>query len=253
MDERWETGSEMMRGPLNAKMHQRSFASVLLLGLAQAMTAQNGPVIPTGAMRNTMFKGQLAGLVALDTLAVPGMYGIGPVEFLRGEVLLLNGEVFRSTAHGDGTMLVEVAPPTKAPFFVHQNVRAWQQVELPDSVADLADLNAFLTARYPSLNEPFAFKLIGAFRSIDVHIVDVPQGAVVNGPDDAHRHKKHHRIQGREAEALGFFSVQHKGVFTHHDTNIHVHAITAERDWMGHVESMQFDPLLVKLFVASVQ
>jgi len=31
-------------------------------------------------------------------------------------------------------------------------------------------------------------------------------------------------------------------VFTHHDTNIHVHAITADRDWMGHVEELRFQP-----------
>ena len=41
-------------------------AALPLLG-----AAQNGPVIPTGAMRNTMFNGQLAGLIQLDSIAKP--------------------------------------------------------------------------------------------------------------------------------------------------------------------------------------
>ncbi len=51
-------------------------------------------------------------------------------------------------------------------------------------------------------------------------------------------------------DLLGFFSTKHKAVFTHHDTNIHVHAITAERDWMGHVEAVQFQSESVHLLVA---
>ena len=218
--------------------------------LCSASTAQNGLVIPTGAMRNTMFNGQLAGLIDLDSLAKPGIYGIGPLEYLRGEVLVLDGTVFVSTAAKEGSMTVDQRPAVRAPFFVHQRVTEWTSIELPDSVIDLPMLDAFLTAIYAGTGQPFAFKLFGTFAAIDVHIVDVPLGSEVNGPDDAHRHNKDYRAEGRTMDIIGFFSTNHKAVFTHHDTNIHAHAITKERDWMGHLEGMRFEPLNIRLLVA---
>ncbi|MEO8590236.1 MAG: acetolactate decarboxylase [Flavobacteriales bacterium] len=221
------------------------------LMLCNALWAQNGPVIATGAMRNTMFNGQLAGLISLDSLGRPGTFGIGPVEYLRGELLVLDGEVFRSTAQGDSAMKVEIAPATRAPFFVHQHVEQWTEVSLPPTVIDLASLDTYLTEHYGSLGQAFAFRLIGDFSAIDVHIVDVVPGTVINGPDDAHRENKHFHLHDRAAEVIGFFSTEHKAVFTHHDTNIHVHAITVERDLMGHVEEIRFDPGHVTLRVAA--
>lgn len=229
----WRIGSFMM-----------AFAAWLPL------QAQNGPVYATGAMRNTMFNGQLAGLISMDSLAVPGTFGIGPLEYLRGEVLVLDGSVYTSTVSSAGSMLVVKDEAGKAPFFVHQRVKEWQDVQLPDSVTDLAGLDRFLTDRYADLKVPFAFRLSGPFDHVAIHIVDVPLGTRIAGPDDAHRDNKHFQMTGTQAEALGFFSTAHKAVFTHHDTNIHVHAITAERDWMGHVEALRFVPGRMSLRVA---
>jgi acetolactate decarboxylase len=220
--------------------HQRIVSIVMALVAYWPLPAQNGPVRATGAMRNTMFNGQLAGLIELDSLSLPGNFGIGPMEYLRGEVLVLDGEVYTSMVNNSGSILVSRDQGMKAPFFVHQTVKQWTEVQLPDSVVDLAGLDRFLTARYAALNEPFAFRLSGPFERVEVHIVNVPLGTVINGPDDAHRDNKHFQITGTQAEALGFFSTAHKAVFTHHDTNIHVHAITVERDWMGHVEALSF-------------
>lgn len=227
-------------------------ALLLLLGtLVCNAPAQNGMVTPTGAMRNTMFNGQLSALIALDSVAVPGTYGIGPVEHLRGELLLLDGHCYVSTATSDNTMKVMERTDAGAPFFVQQRVMKWTTVDLPDSVTDLGTLDTFLTNTYGALKMPFAFKLVGIIEQVDVHLVDVPPGTTVNGPDDAHAHNKHYSITDRAVDALGFFSTQHKAVFTHHDTNIHVHAITTDRSWMGHVELMRFDPRTVVLTIAA--
>lgn len=221
--------------------------SIAWMGLVHLAPAQ---VVITGAMRNTMFNGQLAGLIGMDSIRTPGTYGLGPLEYLRGELLVLDGHCYVSTATSDSTMRVDERRDVSAPFFVHQRVKGWMPVALPDSVTDLARLDAFLTVGYGALETPFAFKLLGIFKEVDVHIVDVPPGTDVHGPDDAHRGNKNYRISGAEAEAIGFFSTRHKAVFTHHDTNIHVHAITTDRGWMGHVEAITFDARAVRLEVA---
>ena len=201
-------------------------------------------------MRNTMFNGQLAALAVMDSVAVPGIYGIGPLTYLRGELLLLDGHCYVAKATSDSTMEVVERSDVGAPFFVLQRVQSWHAGALPDSVRDLRSLDAFLTAAYGALQVPFAFRITGVFRSMQLHLLDVPPGAAVNCPADAHAHNKHFVLHGRYAEAMGFFSTKHHAVFTHHDTNIHVHAITTDRQLMGHVDGMRFDPAEVQLLVA---
>ena len=224
-------------------------AMLLFLAVTPAWT-QNHPVVPTGAMRNTMFKGQLAGLVQLDGLASPGTYGIGPLEYLRGELLLWDGHAYVATAVGDSAMTVEELPESRAPFFVHQHVGRWTEVELPDQVHDHATLDAYLTERFADLDVPFAFKLAGRFDDVATHLVDVPPGTSIAGPEDAHRWNKHFHHEKVGMDMLGFFSTKHQAVFTHHDSHIHVHAISEDRDAMGHVEEMRFRAADVRLFVA---
>lgn len=74
-----------------------------------------GQVAVTGAMRKTMWEGQLAGLIALDSVAKPDD-GIGPLEFLRGEIMLVEGIAPRSTAVTDSTMRVEERSHVSAVF-----------------------------------------------------------------------------------------------------------------------------------------
>lgn len=216
--------------------------------IAAAAHAQHGPVIATGAMRNTMFHGQLSGLIAMDSMMLPGTYGLGPLEHLRGELLLWDGRPFCSTVVNDTTMSVTERGEARAPFFVHQRVSTWNEVVLPDTVTDLHALDAFLTAHLGMEAAPCAFRLSGRFAAVQVHVLDVPEGTVISAPPDAHRHSKHYTRTGA-AEALGFFSTRHRTVFTHHDAHIHVHAITPARDWMGHVEELRFEAGAVRLWL----
>lgn len=225
-----------------------SWAGLILI-VSGPLHAQSGPVIPTGAMRATMTQGQLAGLVQLDSIARPGCFGLGPLEYLRGELLLLDGQAYCATVVNDSTMEVTARPEVRAPFFVHQRVERWEAVQLPDSINDLRTLDAFLTARSGMDAVPFAFRLSGHFIAVDVHVLDVPPGTEVRQRSDVTPHSKHYHLRNAEADALGFFSTRHKTVFTHHDAHIHVHAITSARDWMGHVEDLRFAPGQVRLWV----
>ncbi|MBK6629527.1 MAG: acetolactate decarboxylase [Flavobacteriales bacterium] len=150
-----------------------------------------------------------------------------------GELLVIDGHCYVATATSDSTMMVTEQRDVSAPFFVHQRVNTWTLVALPDSVIDLATLDAFLTTAYGMLGAPFAFKLTGTFTDVDAHIVDVPPGTEVHGPDDAHRGNKSYHLSGAVVEAVGFFSTRHKAVFTHHDTNIHVHAMLSTASGWG--------------------
>ena len=224
------------------------FSTALLLLCSMDFSAQ-AQVLVTGAMRNTMFNGQLAGLVRMDTIAEPGVFGIGPLDHLQGELLLWDGVAYVSRATSDTSLTVQVDREASAPFFVHAKVHDWGEVPLPDSIAELAQLDDFLTARYAIESRPMAFKLSGPIVRAEIHVMDLPPGAVVRSPDDAHKGRKTFVRKEVEADLLGFFSMKHKAVFTHHDTNIHLHLIDKERNWMGHVDGLRFDPRAIRLFV----
>ena len=98
------------------------------------------------------------------------------------------------------------------------------------------------------INIPFFFKLEGFVDSANIHIVNLPEGKVVRSPDDAHQGQINYPIT-RNVSVLGFFSRNHKAIFTHHDTFIHTHLITQEKDMMGHLEEVSFSSKRVKLSV----
>lgn len=221
---------------------------LLIAVLPTLATAQ---VIVTGAMRNTMFNGQLAGLIAMDSIALPGMHGIGPLEHLRGEITLVDGRCFVSQVKPDGSIQVEERTDVKAPFFVRSNAREWVAVALPAAVVDLPTLDAFLTEWAKGRQGPFLFRLRGLVGAdIVFHVMNVPLGLSFQGPDEAHAHKVIYRDKGSEGTLIGFFSTSHKGVFTHHDTNIHVHYLSWDHARMGHVDELRFDSQRIILEVA---
>ena len=211
----------------------------------------NAQVTVIGAMRNTMFNGQLAGLVKLDSIAHPHAYGLGPMEFLKGEILLLDGHVLTSTVSNDSSMRVQELAGAKAPFFVHQTVDAWRTVTLPDSITDLDRLDAFLVAHAGAGEAPFAFRMVGRIQQAEIHVVALPEGAAVHSPEDAHQGQRSFALKDMDCELIGFFSTRHKAVFTHHDSNLHVHLSTQDRRFMGHLDSVHFDPRLTTLYLPS--
>jgi acetolactate decarboxylase len=204
-------------------------------------------VVTTGAMRRTLWEGQLSGLIAMDSIAKPGKFGIGPLEYLQGEITLLDGHCFVSRVMTDGTITVSERTDVKAPFFVHAEVAQWNRVELPPQVVDLASLDAFLTELAVTRTEPFVFQLRGLVGDVHVHVMNVPPGTTINGPEEAHAHQVLVRDTGNEGTLVGFFSTEHRTVFTHHDTNIHVHYIAWDHSEMGHVDTLRIDPSRIVL------
>lgn len=89
------------------------------------------------------------------------------------------------------------------------------------------------------LGKPFPFLIEGEISSLDWHVIDWPEGDMV------HTHKKHKisglngTIKEKEVEIIGFFSLHHKGVFTHHTTNMHMHFRTEDSELVGHLDDLQ--------------
>lgn len=203
-----------------------------------------------GAMKNVMWKGELAGTINLDTIKdKKGLYGLGPVEYLTGELLIIDGKSYVSTVTSDSTMEVDENYKVKAPFLVYANQTDWNIEGLPSEIKTIKELEEFIDKKTLNYKRPFVFKLIGQVDSAEIHIQNLPKDTKVSSPEEAHQGQKNYLLENSKVEIVGFFSTEHKGIFTHHDSNIHMHLITTDRNKMGHLDKVFFANGSIKLYL----
>ncbi|HYF03438.1 MAG TPA: acetolactate decarboxylase [Patescibacteria group bacterium] len=204
----------------------------------------------SGAMKNVMRNGQLHGTIALDTISNrEKLIGLGPVELLKGEITVIDGKSYVSKVTGESSMRVEETFTVKAPFFVYAEVEKWKETALPDSIITLLQVENYLGSLPEKVNRPFAFKISATVESAAIHVVNLPEGASVQSPEDAHQGQRNFEIYNESVDMAGFFSTEHKAVFTHHDTFIHVHLITKDRAKMGHLDDVKIKRGSARLYI----
>ena len=225
--------------------------TIFTLTSNSSIAQQNsGEVKIVGEMKNVMWKGQLSGNINLDTLTnKTHLYGLGPVEYLRGEILIVDGKSYKSTVVSGKTMKVEETYDLKAPFFGYAVISKWTEHELPDSVQSIPQLETYLDQTTKNAPRPFMFKLSGTVEEATIHVVNLPEGSKVSSPDEAHKGQKNYELKNEQSEIIGFFSTEHKAIFTHHDTFLHMHLITTDRLKMGHLDKVVFKKGTVKLYL----
>jgi len=210
----------------------------------------NSMVKVAGAMKRVMRKGELDGIIGLDSIKPKqGLYGIGPVSYLRGEILINAGKTYVSHVKSDSTMIVEETDDVMAPFFVYGHVEEWNVIDLPKSIRTLKDLETFLGEQKKELKQPFIFKVIGQVDTAKIHIQNLPKGTQVRSPKEAHQGQVKYTLEAKAVEIIGFYSTAHQGVFTHHDAFTHMHLITKDKRAMGHLDAVVFSEGQVQLYL----
>jgi acetolactate decarboxylase len=201
-----------------------------------------------GAMKDVMWKGELGARIQLDTISnTKGLYGLGPESYLRGELLINNGKSYISRTTPGSVMSVSRGFDVSAPFFVYANVTEWYELELSSSVKSSKDVETFIDEKSKEALRPFVFKLIGKASSAKIHIQNLPSGSKVTSPEEAHQGQINFQLSNKDVEIIGFFSTEHKGVFTHHDSFVHMHLITKNEKEMGHLDELEIGKM--KLFL----
>ena len=207
-----------------------------------------------GKMSDVMWKGDLKGKIMIDTLQQgEKLYGLGPLENLTGEILIWKGRPYVSSINSTGKMLVETKKSVKAPFFAYAYCDEWNQLQLPDTILTMNDLEIFLEKITTGFNAPFLFRISAKVDSASLHVVNLPHDSKVRSPDDAHKGRVSFLIQNEEVLALGFFSTRHKTIFTHHDTFLHLHLMNSDQSKMGHLDTCRFKKGSITLFLPRIQ
>jgi len=198
-----------------------------------------------GAQRDTVMNGKVAALLDLRPLAKTShLYGIGPIEQLRGEVTIANSRPALARVGPDGKVHVEDGFEAGVPFFVWAEVPAWQIVTLPPHIQSHGDLEKFIpdAAALAGLDiqKPLPFLLRGNTNFIEFHVLN-RRG---DQPHDAKMHKKIQTVfelDGAKAVMVGFYSPNLRGVFTPMESTIHIHFQTSDNSVSGHVQKLSIN------------
>jgi acetolactate decarboxylase len=213
---------------------------------ADGRTAINGPGYDlwfVGAQRETIMNGKLAAALDLRTLADRRhLYGLGPLEQLRGEATIADSRPALARVAPDGTVSVTRSFDAGAPFFVWAEVARWTQTPIPAEIRSFEDLEQFVPqaaeAAGLDANNPLPFLVTGLEDLIEFHILN----RIGDAPHNIEMHEKikiKFELVKSEATVVGFHSTRHRGVFTPSDSNIHIHFQTPDNSQSGHIEKLK--------------
>ncbi len=229
-------------------MRQGAFALVLLCaGCASSPVGWDGRVRQWGTLREALHHGQTQGRVRLaEVVTKPHAYGLGALEDLAGEVMILDGAAWVSTVdEADGQRTSRAAGgDLRATILAVAYVRKWNDLPVLKDVpaAEFDDYVAAMGEK-AGLNtkDTFPFVVQGPMGGVHVHIINGECPMVGSGQSRAGASAEPYRAARDAAYGtlVGFYAEGQAGVLTHHDSRTHVHAMLAgEKPLMGHVDAV---------------
>jgi acetolactate decarboxylase len=194
-----------------------------------------------GEMKNIMHKGDLSAHISLDTLLYhPNMYGLGPAEGIKGELMIIDSKAYWYKVE-NGKASTSVNNNAKAAMLVYAQVSSWKSITVTDGIKDYAALEKMVEAlalkNGQSHDEPFPFMITGTVSKSSYHVIDWKEGTQ-HTFDNHKQFALFGNFQKEPVILLGFYSNKHHGIFTHHSTNMHVHIMDDKKTTVGHLEEI---------------
>lgn len=202
------------------------------------LNAQKVKVV--GSM-SEMGKENFAPHIKLDTIAnKKHLYGIGPYNRMLGEITIVDGKPFYSSVNEVGDAINAASWKIESPFFVSANVPKWKEIKVSVALNSEADIQKLITELAIKngfdLNTPFSFRIKGHFDEIVTHVV-MPRSNDIKGYVEGKKQADYTNID-QDGELIGFFSNKHQGVFTSKSSLVHVHFISDDYTFMGHLDKI---------------
>lgn len=223
--------------------------AALGVGLA---TAQPAGFRHHGSFKHMVHSGDLSAKVQLAALeASPGVWGVGALAGLKGEVIQIDGKLLVSPGTDPQGNVRPAAEPDAAVLWASAKVAAWTPVVVPTDM-DQAQTEDFVRAqakgRQIDLDQPFAFRITGSYSHLIWHVVTggKPAGAAAHGEQGHGGHGGHANQQAgmkvfrspqAEGQLVGIYSgARLEGVVSHPGERFHIHFVDAALKVSGHVD-----------------
>ena len=215
-----------------------------LMAFMLATCADTGPVTVSvsGEMRKIMQQGDLRATIDLDSLKnLKHLFGLGVAENLHGEIVLLDGDAHITRLQGDSLLNAETFN-VKASLLVYCQVESWIAETIHNPILSLEALQTFVEQKrdehHLDPHKPFPFVIIANKDRIDYHVIDWD----TNTAHTPANHKQFARsgvLNNEDVTLIGFYSDHHQGIFTHHNSNVHIHVYGHRSKITGHTDGVQ--------------
>ena len=197
-----------------------------------------------GVLRKVMHENDISGKVKIDSLDNVNLYGLGALAQMKGEITVVNGQIYVSKVV-DSMAVLGSSENVNAALFVFSQVDKWDTLTIKGD-ADLELLiGNTLTERGSSTPTPFM--VIGKPELVNYHIINL---------DPMSEDKSDHKagaftdsIENGALTLLGFYANDAQGVYTHHDSKIHVHFVDGGSLLNGHVDEVKLGNNEFKLLI----
>ena len=175
----------------------------------------------------SLVAGKYGGVITCETLLEHGDFGLGTFAGLNGEMIVVDGHVFRIEGSG---RISEARPDDEAPFATV--TRFDPTIDEPmDATASFDDLKAHLNKFRRSDNLFYAFRIDGAFRHVRTRAVCAPEpGATL-----LEAAKAQHEFAFAEGHGtlVGIYSPSFSGAVS--VPGYHIHYLSDDRTQGGHL------------------
>jgi acetolactate decarboxylase len=236
----------------------------LITAYAAIMGAKKeGMVEYVGAQKDIFKTGKAASVVSLEDLAdKKGLYAMGPVEGLDGEITIFDSKPYITKVRGNDYTLDKTF--NHGAFFLVWTEQAnWIDVPVPPTVKGYLDLQRFVKEQAQKagidVTKPFPFLLAGAPAEIKWHInVDRTEGKPIT-KELFLKSKEPYVTKNEPVDIVGFYSDHHAGVFLNQfspaikegsgtENMIHIHLISKTGKAAGHIDDITFgDGMVLRL------
>lgn len=223
---------------------KKTIIFIALIGILHACANKPIEVKYIGELRQIMHQGKYEGRVFLKDLPQKHLFGLGAVKELQGEILILDGKALISTVI-DREASIKQQENIEATLLVYAQVPEWDTL----SVKGVNDISLLLEEQLKDreVTGPTPFMLLGKAERLHYHIInfDLEKGDISQHRDGAFQEN----LINSDVAILGFYATDAKGIYTHHDSNIHLHFRTNTGDKAGHVDDVVFGNEPVQLLL----
>ena len=208
---------------------KKLFACVVGLGVwASAVVAAERGTLTQWSTIDALLKGHFQASATLAEVKKHGDFGLGTFEGLDGELVLLDGKVYRIDGYGK---VSEPADTVKSPFVAVAEFKADIELEVPAGLT-LADLQARVDAVLPSKNVFYAIKVTGKFAEVRTRSV-AGQKEPYPTLAEVVKTQSLFTLKDTEGTLVGMWCPAY--VKTLNVPGYHFHFLTADRSGGGHV------------------
>lgn len=215
---------------------------------------QNNVVSVIGASKN-IGAGHSEATLFLDSIKEKRhLYGLGPIEYVKGEIVILNGKAYSIRVDSTGQKTaVSTGFDIKATFLVSANVKKWKKIPLSQGFSTTKQFQTALAKiafeQGIDTSKAFPFRLAGTLKNAPCHVMNMTKETGYNSEDLAKSKLKFSVLPDEKIEIIGFYSTKHQGVFTPNSAFVHLHFLSKNKDKGGHIDEFISDPNSLILFL----